>query len=82
MVCPASAADCAAARAGTNNRNNNNFNMVHLDVDGAAFPTFSSSSAQMILPDDAEVRWAGLYWGARLGARRRAAWPPSATAGR
>ena len=22
----------------------------------------------MILPDDAEVRWAGLYWGARLGA--------------
>jgi hypothetical protein len=64
MVCPASAGD----RAGTNSRNNNNFNMVHLDADGSAFATFSSSSAQMTFPDGAEVRWAGLYWGARLGA--------------
>lgn len=62
MVCPANAADCAGARAGTNTRNNNNFNMVHLDVDGATFPTFSSSSADVVLPADAEVRWAGLYW--------------------
>lgn len=69
MVCPASAGDCAAARAGTNTRNNNNFNMVHLDVDTDA-TTFSSSSADVVLPDDAEVRWAGLYWGARLGAGR------------
>ena len=40
--------------------------MVHLDQDGSAFPTFSSSSAEVVLPVDAEVRWAGLYWGARL----------------
>ena len=38
MVCPAIAGDCAGARAGTNNRNNNNFNMVHLDEDGARVP--------------------------------------------
>jgi len=42
--------------------------MIHLDVDGAAFPTFSSSSADVVIPPDAEVTWAGLYWGARLGA--------------
>ena len=55
-------------RAGTTSKNNNSYTMVHLDVDGAAFPTFSSSSAEVVLPADSEVRWAGLYWGARLGA--------------
>ena len=68
MVCPPTVADCAQTRAGTTSKNNNSYNMVHLDVDGSAFPTFSSSSAEVVLPADAEVRWAGLYWGARLGA--------------
>ena len=68
MVCPTGVTDCAGARAGTNSKNNNSFAMVHLDVDGAAFPTYSSSSADVTLPPDAVVRWAGLYWGARLGA--------------
>lgn len=68
LVCPEDAApDCAGARAGTNNRNNNTFRMGHLDVDGDP-STFSSSRAVVTLPDAAEVRWAGLYWGARLGA--------------
>ena len=68
MVCPSSASDCRATRDGLTKKNNNSYNMVHLDVDGASFPTFSSSSAEVVLPDGAEVRWAGLYWGARLGA--------------
>ncbi len=67
MTCPDTIADCAATRSGTTNKNNNGFKMVHLDVDGAAFPTYSSSSAEVILPPDSEVRWAGLYWGGRLG---------------
>jgi hypothetical protein len=67
MVCPTGASGCAASRAGQNTSNNNNYNMVHLDVDGGAFPTFSSSSAEVVLPPDGEVSWAGLYWGARLG---------------
>ncbi len=67
IVCPPTVSDCAATRAGTTSKNNNGYNMVHLDQDGAAFSTFSSSSADVILPADAEVTWAGLYWGARLG---------------
>lgn len=70
MVCPSSDGRCAGARAGTNSQNNNSFGMVHLDVDGAAFPTYSSSSADVALPSDGEVRWAGLYWGGRLRAGR------------
>ena len=66
-VCPASAADCAGARAATNNKNNNTFAMVPVDVDDNP-STVSSSRATVTLPDDGEVRWAGLYWGARLGA--------------
>ena len=37
MVCAASASGCTDSRAGRNSLNNNSFNMVHLDVDGAAF---------------------------------------------
>src|SRR6478609_2254038 len=65
MVCPPSAA-CTATRNGTNSTNNNGYVMTHLDVDGSAFPTFSSSSADVVLPSGAQVLWAGLYWGARL----------------
>ncbi len=65
LTCPESA-DCTGARAGTNNKNNNGFVMVPVDVDDDA-STFSSSRAAVTLPDDGEVAWAGLYWGARLG---------------
>src|SRR6476646_4833068 len=61
MVCPPSAA-CTATRNGTNSTNNNGYVMTHLDVDGSAFPTFSSSSADVVLPSGAQVLWAGLYW--------------------
>ena len=66
LTCPESA-DCTGARAATNNKNNNGFAMVSVDVDDDA-STFSSSRAAVTLPDDGEVAWAGLYWGARLGA--------------
>ncbi len=65
MVCPPGSS-CTASRNGTNTTNNNGYEMVHLDQDGSAFPTFSSSSADVVLPDNAQVLWAGLYWGARL----------------
>ena len=74
-------AGCATSLPPADNKNNNSYNMVHVDQDGAAFPTFSSSSAAVALPDDAEVRWAGLYWGARLGAGPMES-QPSATASR
>jgi len=54
---------CNQARNGTGgNRDNNDFNMVYVDVDGVA-GTFSSSTANLNLPAGATVLWAGLYWG-------------------
>ena len=66
MTCPDSAPTCAAARAGTQGGtlgNNNGYAMVRVDVDGDP-ATFNSSSANLSLPADAEVLWAGLYWAA------------------
>ncbi len=65
LTCPDSDADCAAARSGSNTLNNNAFVMTNLDAD-ADPTTFNSSSAQLTLPSDAVVLFAGLYWGARL----------------
>lgn len=54
---------CNAARAGTGNRlGNNDWSMVHVDVDGDG-STFNSSTANLALPAGATVLWAGLYWG-------------------
>jgi uncharacterized repeat protein (TIGR01451 family) len=41
---------------------NNNFTIVHVDVDGDA-ATFNSSSATLNLPVGSTVLFAGLYWG-------------------
>jgi len=54
---------CAAAQAGSQQRNNG-YNMVNVDVDGDP-TTFNSSSADLGMPAGSTVRWAGLYWGAR-----------------
>jgi uncharacterized repeat protein (TIGR01451 family) len=64
MTCPASASSCAAAQAGTQGGalgNNNGHAMTYVDVDGLP-GTFNSSSADLSLPADAFVLWAGLYW--------------------
>ena len=78
MTCPDSAPTCAAARAGTQPGrlgNNNGYAMVRVDIDGDP-ATFNSSSADLSLPADAVVLWAGLYWAAdtaaAAGRRRRA----------
>ncbi len=65
MTCDASSADCDAALNGTatgTNLNNNRFPGVYVDVDSDA-STFSSSSAQLDLPNDATVLYAILTWG-------------------
>jgi uncharacterized repeat protein (TIGR01451 family) len=67
MQCPIATPDptvnsgCAGARAGTNARNNNTFDMGWLDVD-ADPTTFNSSQATLNLPTDGVVLFAGLYW--------------------
>jgi uncharacterized repeat protein (TIGR01451 family) len=67
MQCPTGTPDptvnsgCAGARAGTNSRNNNTFDMGWLDVDSDP-STFDSSQATLNLPSDGVVLFAGLYW--------------------
>jgi uncharacterized repeat protein (TIGR01451 family) len=67
MQCPTATPDpavnsgCAGARAGTNSRNNNTFDMGWLDVDSDP-STFDSSQATLNLPSDGVVLFAGLYW--------------------
>ena len=67
MQCPTGTPDpavnsgCAGARAGTNARNNNTFDMGWLDVDSDP-STFDSSQATLNLPSDGVVLFAGLYW--------------------
>ena len=68
LTCPNSNADCAAARAGTGSKlNNNQFNMTYVDVDDDP-STFNSSSATITIPTDAQVLFAGLYYGGRTSA--------------
>lgn len=64
---------CDTALGGTvgnyNAGNNNDYIMIDLDVDGNSgfgSVTHNSSSADLLLPTNAEVEWAGLYWGGRL----------------
>lgn len=57
---------CQEAREGMDARNNQFFmEYVDLDTNGG---TFNSSAADLSLPPNGEVIWAGLYWGARLSA--------------
>jgi uncharacterized repeat protein (TIGR01451 family) len=68
-------ADCAAARAHTGlgttgNLDNNDFSMIHVDVDGDP-STFNSSRTTLTVPTGASVLWAGLYWSGRTGNAQR-----------
>ena len=64
QTCPASAAGCTAARAGTANDGNDDFAMEYVDIDSNG-STFNSSSATLSLPSGATVLFAQLYWGGR-----------------
>lgn len=62
-------------RGGCNGQNqggqgNNNYTMVYVDIDNDP-STFNSSSADLNLPADAEIRFAGLYWGGRTNDSQR-----------
>lgn len=67
MTCPTTTGDskldnnCARTQAGTYAGNNNQFDMRWLDVDSDS-STFNSSNAQLLLPSDGRVLFAGLYW--------------------
>ncbi len=63
LTAPSTDANAAAAQAGTGTiLNNNDFNMVHVDVDADA-STFDSSRADLKIPTNGSVLFAGLYWG-------------------
>ena len=56
---------CATSQHG-NGPGNNDFPMAFVDVDGNS-STFNSSTAQVDVPADADVYYAGLYWGGNNG---------------
>src|SRR6185369_431591 len=56
---------CAQAQAG-HGPGNNEFPMAYVDVDGDG-STFNSSTARIDVPADADVYFAGLYWGGNNG---------------
>jgi uncharacterized repeat protein (TIGR01451 family) len=64
MSCPASAAGCSAARAGTVSSNNNNWTMAFVDADSDP-GTANSTSATLSLPSGSTVLYALLTWGGR-----------------
>jgi uncharacterized repeat protein (TIGR01451 family) len=71
---------CPTTQNGTavgTNLNNNSFVMTNVDVDGVD-GTFNSSSADVILPADSTVLFAGLYWSADVTAGAGGAVPPDA----
>ena len=82
LTCPAADPACGPAQAGGGGQNND-FAMTRVDADGDP-STFDSSRATLDLPAGAIVRFAGLYWGARIdgGAGGGPAPDPSAVAPR
>lgn len=71
LTCPSDASGCATALSGANaGRNNNDFAMRPIDVDGDA-TTFNSATTTLSLPPASTVAWAGLYWGADTSAGSR-----------
>ncbi len=83
MTCPDSAATCANARLGGQGGtlgNNNGYAMTYVDVDGPGNGTFDSSTATLVLPPDAFVLFAGLYWAGDTSAGARGTGAPTPAA--
>ena len=69
LSCQDGATGCADARAGKpgSKEGNNSWDMRFVDVNSDA-ATFNSSRAVVVLPADASILFAGLYWGANTKA--------------
>jgi uncharacterized repeat protein (TIGR01451 family) len=65
LSCEVGASGCPEARAGAAGAKvgNNQWEMAFVDVDIDSL-TFNSSRADLVLPADASILFAGLYWGA------------------
>ena len=68
LTAPAGAAGDNARNGIGAQLNNNDFAMVHVDVDTDT-ATFNSSRATLTMPGGASVLFAGLYWGGGIGER-------------
>ena len=84
LACPSSAAGCTAAKnassstaSANNSLDNNGYLMANVDVDTDP-TTFNSSRNTLTIPQDAQVLFAGLYWGADTSAGNGGAVAPSA----
>ncbi len=78
MTCPASSSTCSEAQGGggTSARfNNNSYSMVMVDIDDDP-ATINSSSADLQIPAQAPVLFAGLYWGAGASGDQAKGRPP------
>jgi RNA polymerase sigma factor (sigma-70 family) len=64
LSCPAEQHGCAQAQQRQGDATDNDlWNMTWFDADGDTFPgTYASSAANLTLPTDGTVVWAGLYW--------------------
>ncbi|MFN8108718.1 MAG: DUF11 domain-containing protein [Thermoleophilia bacterium] len=78
LQCPVSVASCPGVLAGANGINNS-YDMAYVDTDSNA-GTFDSSSATLAMPADAQVLFAGLYWGGRRTAGTNGVNAPDAAA--
>lgn len=81
LTCPDTDPRCAEARerTGTVPRNNDSYAMTYVNVEDPAEGWFNASSAVLDLPDDAEVLWAGLYWGGDVSGGGDRVLPPDRT---
>ena len=81
MSCPATDANCAAARGGTaTNNNNNDYVMAYQNTDAVATIPLNSSTATLTIPAGSTVQFAGLYWGADTSAGGGGTAAPNAAA--
>ena len=79
MTCPASVSTCAEAQrgGGTSARfNNNSYTMAMVDIDDDP-TTVNSSRADLQMPVNAPVLFAGLYWGAGASGDQAPGRPPA-----
>lgn len=65
LSCSTTESDCSDARNRQSVKENNQFSMRFVDIDSSS-TTYNSSSANLTLPSNSVVVWAGLYWSAEI----------------